>query len=177
MGKPQTSFPGRAAEPPARLAGSLGKLAQQAVGSVGAVGSALHSIVEAKNLSLAQLLIFAMLGIIGVLAAACTTQAVMRLRQEECAGAAEMILATPVSRIRRLLDYRVLGTVSTVLVLLSGAGPSALGVSVSGADPSGGIWMSCIAGAACHTDRHRPLKGPLCRIRCAAERCGRGPGR
>jgi len=116
------------------LAGALGNLAQQAAGSNTTVTSALQSMVAARNLSLAELLISAMFAIIGVLAAACATQTVMRLRQEEIVGSAEVILATPVSRVRWLLDYLVLGTIATVLVLLSGALASSVGAAVSGTD-------------------------------------------
>ncbi|MGH7861054.1 MAG: hypothetical protein ACREOS_02340, partial [Candidatus Dormibacteraceae bacterium] len=45
---------------------------------------------------------------------------VMRLRQEEAAGTAEVVLGTGVARIPWLLDYLLVGAVSAVVILLLG---------------------------------------------------------
>ena len=61
----------------------------------------------------------------------------IRMRQEENLGTAELILSSPVSRVRWLLDYLVLGTVSIALVLAVSAGVGALGILATGNTAAG----------------------------------------
>jgi ABC-2 type transport system permease protein len=105
------------------LAGSLGSAIAAADIADSNVTAALRAMLQAQGPSLAQLLVSAMFSIAGVLAAACGLQAVLRLRQEEAAGTAELLLAAPVGRIRWLAGYLALGTASVVLVMfLTGLG-------------------------------------------------------
>ncbi len=83
-----------------------------------------------------QLLISVMFSLVGVLAAACSTQTVIRMRQEETAGTAELILTAPVDRTRWFGDYLLLGTAAIVLVLFSGAVVSSLSALAVGGDPA-----------------------------------------
>ena len=103
------------------LAGSLGSAIAAADISNSNVTAALRAMLQAQGVSLTQLLISAMFSIAGVLAAACGLQAVIRLRQEEAAGTAELLLAAPVSRMRWLGSYLVLGTASVLLVMFLAA--------------------------------------------------------
>lgn len=89
----------------------------------------------AGDILISQVLISAMFSMVGVLAAACAVQAIVRMRQEEAGRTAELILATPVSRVRWMRDYLALGSLGVVLVLLSGAVVSAASVLVSGDVP------------------------------------------
>lgn len=105
------------------IAGSLGSAIAAADIADSNVTAALRAMLQAQGPSLTQLLVSALFSIAGVLAAACGLQAVLRLRQEEAAGTAELLLAAPVSRVRWLSGYLVLGAGSVVLVMaLTGLG-------------------------------------------------------
>ena len=85
--------------------------------------------------SVTQVLIGAMFALVGVIAAGSATQAVIRLRQEEAHGTAELLLSTPLGRVRWFAGYLALGAVSVVLVLASGAAASAAAIVAGGSDP------------------------------------------
>jgi ABC-2 type transport system permease protein len=59
----------------------------------------------------------AVFGIIGMVAAAYTIQATLRLRQEESSGRAEALLATPVGRLRWAASHLVFALFGTALLL------------------------------------------------------------
>jgi ABC-2 type transport system permease protein len=59
----------------------------------------------------------AIFGIIGMVAAAYTVQATLRLRQEESSGRVEALLATPVSRLQWAASHLVFALVGTALLL------------------------------------------------------------
>jgi ABC-2 type transport system permease protein len=83
----------------------------------------------------------------GVLAAACALQAVIRLRQEEAAGTAELLLAAPVGRVQWLAGYLLLGAGAVVLVIgLAWAGAWA-GLTGAGdvAMPADALWETAVA--------------------------------
>jgi len=86
------------------------------------------------NGTLTQALISAMFELVGVLASACAVQAVVRARQEETGLTAELLLSTPLHRVRWLADYLVLGVVAIVAVLAGGAVTSTAAVLVTGDD-------------------------------------------
>ncbi|MFB2596542.1 ABC transporter permease [Herbiconiux sp. P17] len=113
------------------LAGSLSSLVQQAAASDPSIQQSLQSIVGSAG-SMTQTLVAAMFSFVGVLAAACATQAVIRMRQEEALGTAELVLSSPVSRVRWLVDYLVLGLVAIAIVLAASAGVAALSLAASG---------------------------------------------
>jgi ABC-2 type transport system permease protein len=93
-----------------------------------------------------QIFISAIFAIVGVLAAACATQVVVRLRQEEAGGTAEVLLATPLSRIRWLLEFMLVGVIAVVIVLA--AAGLASGLSAIGAGESGSMIGNSLAAAA-----------------------------
>jgi len=128
------------------FAGSLSPLIAQATDTDPAIGDALASVTNGGG-TMDQVLFSAMFSMIGILAATCAIQVTMRARQEETSGMAEAVLATPVARARWLSGYLVLGAISAVIVLISGAVVSALAVLGTGADPDG-IGRSFAAAAA-----------------------------
>ncbi|MDQ1581380.1 MAG: polyether ionophore transport system permease protein [Microbacteriaceae bacterium] len=114
------------------LAGVLSKAVSEMVGVNATLQRTVASLVPGGHGSLAQIFISAIFVFVGVIAAACAIQVVMRMRQEEVAGTAELILVTRVSRLRWLVDYFVVGTVAIVLVLVSGAVASGLSSVATG---------------------------------------------
>ncbi|MGO4103635.1 ABC transporter permease [Leifsonia sp. YAF41] len=128
------------------LAGILTKLIEQAAANDTTLQQILQKLVPGGQESSAQILITTMFSLAGILAAACATQVVIRMRQEEALGTAELVLSSPVSRVRWLVDYLVLGTVSIVLVLLVSAIVGALGIAAS--DNSGASAGDMFAAAA-----------------------------
>ncbi len=102
------------------FAGSLSSLLRSAAAQSSAVNDSLTAIAGGGT-TLDQALFTVMFSIAGVLASAAAVQAVIRLRQEESGGTAELILASPVSRVRWFVDYLVVGGIAIVAVLLAGA--------------------------------------------------------
>ncbi|MFH5877576.1 ABC transporter permease [Arthrobacter sp. NA-172] len=108
------------------LTGTLAQAVSSAAAADPTVEKIMAGLIPGGKGSLVQLFISAIFVMVGVLAAACATQVVIRMRQEETEGTAEQVLATRVSRARWLVSYLTVGTVSIVLVLLSGAAASSL---------------------------------------------------
>ena len=129
------------------LAGSLGK-AIAAVDTPGSgITAALRAMLRSQGISLTQLMVSVLFSIAGVLAAACALQAVIRLRQEEASGTAELLLAAPVGRVRWLAGYLALGALAVVLVLgLAGVGAWAT-LTGSGDEsmPADALWQTVLA--------------------------------
>lgn len=112
------------------LVGSLGGLVNSTLlndPNMAPLRSALRTIGLIGTGPLQQVFIAALFTVIGVMSAACATQMVVRLRQEEAAGTAELMLATPLSRIRWLVEFVLVGAIAVVLVL--GAAGLAAGLS------------------------------------------------
>ena len=109
------------------FAGGLSGVVVQAAETDPDLAANLRTIVPSGG-SVTQVLIAAMFALVGVIAAGSATQAVIRLRQEESHGTAEQLLSTPLGRVRWLGGYLVLGALSIVLVLASGAAASAAAV-------------------------------------------------
>jgi ABC-2 type transport system permease protein len=74
----------------------------------------------------------AVMGMVGILAAAAGIQAALRARAEEAEGRAEGILATPISRARWLADALVAGVLSVAAVLLGTAAAVAAAFALAG---------------------------------------------
>jgi ABC-2 type transport system permease protein len=129
------------------LAGSLGKAISAVDIADSDVTAALRAILQSQGTSLTQLVVSVLFSMAGVLAATCALQAVIRMRQEEAAGTAELLLAAPVGRTRWLAGYLVLGTAAVVLVMvlaglgawatLSGAGDTSMDAAA--------IWETAVA--------------------------------
>lgn len=129
------------------LAGTLGRVVSQASTADPSMQKIVRGLVPGGHGSLTQIFISAIFVIVGVLAAVCATQVVIRMRQEEVGGTAELILAAPVSRVRWLVDYLVIGTAAIVAVLLAAALASGLS-TLSADDEAGGFGDSFAAAAA-----------------------------
>jgi ABC-2 type transport system permease protein len=118
------------------FAGALADLVAQATNANPTFSDTLNRLVPTTNGSLDQVLIAAMFALVGIIAAGCAIQTIVRLRQEEAGGTAEAILATPTSRIRWFVDYLAVGAVSIVLVVLAGSVVSAAAALATGGDVS-----------------------------------------
>ncbi|UAJ79655.1 hypothetical protein IT072_00675 [Leifsonia sp. ZF2019] len=119
------------------LAGALGTLVSSSIANdpgLSDIRTAIARIGAGGSGPLTQLFISAFFSIVGVLAAACAVQSVIRLRQEEAAGTAEAVLTTPVSRVRWLLEFVLVGVVAVVLVLVAAALASGLSALAAGED-------------------------------------------
>lgn len=71
--------------------------------------------------------------LIGVVAAGCAIQAIVRLRQEEAHVGGELVLSTPVSRYSWAGAYMGIGAIAVVLVLAAGGTASVLAALAVGA--------------------------------------------
>jgi ABC-2 type transport system permease protein len=119
------------------LAGALGSVVASSMAndpSMANIREALGRIGAGGSGPMTQLFISAIFSIVGVLAAACAVQSVIRLRQEEAAGTAEALMATPVSRVRWLFSFVAVAVIAVVLVLVAAALVSGLSAMAAGED-------------------------------------------
>ncbi|MDP9888746.1 ABC transporter permease [Pseudarthrobacter enclensis] len=126
------------------LAGALGSAVQQSLNDAPSMTSVLRALIQAQGTSMTQLVISVLFEFAGVLAAACCLQTIIRLRQEETAGTAELILAQPLNRVHWLASFLALGAASVVLVMAFAAIGAGASLAASG-DTSGavtGVWQS-----------------------------------
>ncbi|MFF1876761.1 ABC transporter permease [Leifsonia sp. NPDC058230] len=121
------------------LAGSLGSVVSSAVADdpgLANIRTAIGSIGSGGSGPLTQVFVAAIFSLAGVLAAACATQVAIRLRQEEAAGAAEVLMSTPLSRVRWLFEFLLVGVIAIVLVLVAAAVAAGLSAVSAGEDAS-----------------------------------------
>ncbi|WP_348789680.1 hypothetical protein [Leifsonia sp. NPDC080035] len=131
------------------LAGALGSVVSSSMADnpdLANIRDAVARIGAGGTGSFASLFISAIMSIVGVLAAACAVQAVIRLRQEEAGGSAEVMMSTPLSRVRWLLEFLLVGLIAVVLVLLAAA--LAAGLSALASGEKGSIVGDSFAAAA-----------------------------
>lgn len=129
------------------LAGSLGKAIAAVDTPDTNITAMLRAMLQSQGTSLTQLMVSVLFSMAGVLAAACALQAVIRLRQEEAAGTAELLLSAPVGRVRWLAGYLLLGAAAVVLVVgLAGVGAWAtLTGSGDTSMPADALWQTALA--------------------------------
>lgn len=129
------------------LAGSLGKAIAAVDTPDTNITAVMRAMLQSQGTSLTQLMVSVLFSMAGVLAAACAVQAVIRLRQEEAAGTAELLLAAPVGRVRWLAGYLLLGAAAVVLVVgLTGVGAWAtLAGSGDVSMPADALWETALA--------------------------------
>ncbi len=101
------------------IAGGLGPVVAEAVAENDTLARLIGSLIPGSTADTADVFIAALLGIGGVLAAAAGVQAVLRLRSEETEGRAELLLATPVSRVRWLGSTAAVAAGSVLIVTLA----------------------------------------------------------
>ncbi|GGH91409.1 ABC transporter permease [Arthrobacter liuii] len=129
------------------LAGSLGKAIAAVDTPETNITAVMREMLQSQGTSQTQLMVSVLFSVAGVLAAACALQAVIRLRQEEAAGTAELLLAVPVGRVRWLSGYLVLGAAAVVLVVgLAGVGAwVTLTGSGDASMPADALWQTALA--------------------------------
>lgn len=101
----------------ALFAGSLGPASIAAVKDNPSIMKVIASLVPGGTGALMQVFVAAMMGVVGLIVAGCVLQAIMRLRQEEAAGTAEVVLATRVSRVRWVFGYAAIAAIAAVGIL------------------------------------------------------------
>lgn len=117
------------------LATTLSGLVDQISGENPAVADILKKIGGATG-GLDEVVITVFFTLLGILAACCAVQTVVRARQEEARGTAEAVLATPVGRVRWLADYVVVGTVAVLIVVAAAVLAGWVGIRTTDADDS-----------------------------------------
>ena len=129
------------------LAGSLGKAIAAVDTPDTNITAVMRAMLQSQGTSLTQLMVSVIFSMAGVLAAACALQAVIRMRQEEAAGTAELLLSAPVGQVRWLAGYLLLGAAAVVLVVgLTGVGAWAtLNGSGDQSMPADALWQTALA--------------------------------
>ncbi len=112
------------------LAGTVGDTVVELVESNSQFGAVLAGLGGGRG-SIIDLFTATIFGIIGVIAAAAAIQAMIRMRQEEANGSAELLLALPLHRSRWILDYLLVGAVAVILVLAAAVAGAAGGLTRS----------------------------------------------
>lgn len=115
------------------LATTLSGVVGQISGENPAVTEILKKIGGATG-GLEEVVVTVFFTLLGILAACCAVQTVVRARQEEARGTAEAVLATPVGRVRWLADHVIIGTVAVVIVVAAAVLAGWFGIWSSGAD-------------------------------------------
>ncbi|MFJ6549349.1 ABC transporter permease [Microbacterium sp. NPDC091676] len=117
------------------LATTLSGLVDRISGENPAVADILTTIGGATG-GLDEVVVTVFFTLLGILAACCAVQIVVRARQEEARGTAEAVLATPVGRVRWLADYVIVGVVAVLIVVAAAVLAGWVGIRVNGgADP------------------------------------------
>jgi len=101
------------------LAGTLGPRIAEVQDLAPQLQVLLQAFVPGGRGELVDLLVAAVVGIGGVLAAGAGVQTIIRARSEEADGRTELVLAGPVGRVRWLLGWVLLAVVSVVVVSLA----------------------------------------------------------
>jgi ABC-2 type transport system permease protein len=117
------------------LATTLSGLVDQISGENPAVADILEKIGGATG-GLDEVVVTVFFTLLGILAACCAVQTVVRARQEEARGTAEAVLATPVGRVRWLADYVIVGTCAVLIVVAAAVLAGWAGIWSQDADDS-----------------------------------------
>ena len=117
------------------LATTLSGLVDQISGENPAVADILKKIGGATG-GLDEVVVTVFFTLLGILAACCAVQTVVRARQEEAHGTAEAVLATPVGRVRWLADFVIVGVVAVVIVVVAAMLAGWVGIWSNGGDDS-----------------------------------------
>ena len=117
------------------LATTLSGLVDQISGENPAVADILKKIGGATG-GLEEVVVTVFFTLLGILAACCAAQTVVRARQEEARGTAEAVLATPIGRVRWLADFVIVGIVAVVIVVAAAMLAGWAGIWSNGGDGS-----------------------------------------
>lgn len=113
------------------LATTLSGLVDRISGENPAVADILTTIGGATG-GLDEVVVTVFFTLLGILAACCAVQIVVRARQEEARGTAEAVLATRVGRVRWLADYMIVGVVAVLIVVAAAVLAGWVGIRVNG---------------------------------------------
>ena len=116
------------------LATSLTPLVRELGSEMPQIAETLEGLAGA-GASLDQALTITFFSIVGILASAAALQVVIRARQEEAHGTAELVLATPVPRGRWLGEYGAVGLIAAMVVIVAAVIGAVLGAT-SADDPA-----------------------------------------
>ena len=100
------------------IVGALGPVVADAVEGNASLSELIGSLVPGSHAGIVDIFTAALIGIAGVLAAAAGVQAVLRMRAEESEGRVEMLLATPLSRVRWMAANLAIAAGSVLIVCL-----------------------------------------------------------
>jgi len=112
------------------IAGGLGPVVADAVAGNASLNELIASLVPGSNADTVDIFTAAILGIAGSLAAAAGVQAVIRLRAEEAEGRAELLLATPTTRL--LWQGSTLAIAAVSALVVCGVTGLATGLAIAG---------------------------------------------
>lgn len=126
------------------LATALGSVVSEMGGENTAVTDVLDKLGGGGDLQTGAVVVFFIM--LGILAACAGVQTVARARQDETRGTAEVVLATPIARVRWLGDYVVVGLAAVVLTIAGGVAGATLG-AISATDGDALARDALIAGA------------------------------
>lgn len=130
------------------LTGSLSTAVSNATLDNPQIAKMLASLASSGRADTVGLIISAILGLVVVMAAAAGVQGVLRLRSDETNGAAELVLAAPVSRLTWMTDGLIVGTAAVVVTLAGAALGAALGFLATGDRQHAGVAAAqALAGA------------------------------
>lgn len=118
------------------IAGGFGPVVTEVVSGSDSLRELIGRLVPGGRAEIIDVFATALLGIVGVLAAAAGIQTVLRLRVEETEGRAELLLATPRSRARWLGANTMIAAGSAAAVALVAGSAAAIGLSLSGSGDS-----------------------------------------
>lgn len=129
------------------LGGTLGETVAAVVEGNPQFGSALAGFGAVGHGAIIDLFTSAIFSLVGLLAATAATQAMIRIRQEEAGGGAELLLSTPLDRARWIFDYLCVGGVAIVLVVAAAVAGAAIGLTRS-ADTGDRVASALLSGLA-----------------------------
>jgi ABC-2 type transport system permease protein len=115
------------------LATTLGGVVDDVAGQNPAVGEVIAKIASSGALDQAVITVF--FTMLGIIAACCAVQTVVRARQEEARGTAESVLTTAVGRVRWLADHLVVATSAVVLVVVAAVLAACAGLAAGDGGP------------------------------------------
>jgi len=115
------------------LATTLSGLVDQISGENPAVADILKKIGGATG-GLDEVVVTVFFTLLGILAACCAVQTVVRARQEEARGTAELVLATPIGRVRWLADFVIVGVIAVLIVVAAAVVAGWIGIWSNGGD-------------------------------------------
>jgi ABC-2 type transport system permease protein len=101
----------------AGLIGGLGKTLNDTITKNAQVAAAIDEMGTGKG-TVFEVFIGVMIALIGLVVAGAAIQTAIRMRQEEASGTAEIVLTTPVSRLRWFLSFVGVGLVAAAVILL-----------------------------------------------------------